>query len=542
MTGLPYGLGFDQELAGTRENIGQSAGESQIQGLVRDLGLKTIEEARQRVGSIDMSDQSARIRKKLYSQRNPKADLYKDIEFRADPRSSQRPASEIEEIFPEDLSDEEARLANDPYSELDAEITEKLWEEEILGVEPKLAKTLDFVGLTNDWDMEDEGDPDMNYNPHNLYWDAQTASFMDKVAEHRVVKPTWARIKELATLKEGATRVVDKLFDTRGRMDTKLWKEKMRLFTDPEPSLKDIMQQTDLAIESGPRALRLLLKRDEHEGNYHFKPRYLHKDFKNDDFGWAFEHCKNLETVSSGLLAGDLTPRVAPEQLTLMQNAMRKAYNSPFELAPESKDAVMLYGLVKRDPYYSHYLDNHLRFWKDRMTQDIMSLTARADAGRTKPFDLIPWEAILINKKADLSPPPKKIRKPDEEERVHAHGSRKCARAYAYIKPGIGRIIINDKNLLDYFPQVVYRSRIVRPFQLTSTTCEFDLKIVVHGGGSSAQSQACSLAISRALSVYGSVFEKTLRSVKALKVNPRQVERKKTSKYKARKGYTFVKR
>lgn len=542
VTGLPYGLGFDQELSGTRETIGHSAGESQIQGVARNLGLKTIEELRQRVGPINVSDQTTRIRKKLYSQRSPKADLYKDIEFRADPRSSQRPPTETEEIFPEDLSEEEERLASNPYAELDEQLAEKIWEEEILGVEPKLAKTIDYVGLVNEWRMEDDGDPDMNYNPHNLYWDANTASFMDKVAEHRVVKPTWARVHELARLKEGASRVMDKLFDTRGRQDTKLWKEKMRLFTDPVPSLKNLMQQTDLAIETGPRALRVLLKRDEQEGNYHFKPRYLNKDFTSEDFGWSFEHCKNLETVSSGLLSGDLSPRVAPEKFTLMQNAMRKAYNSPFELAPENKEAVMLYGLVKRDPYYSHYLDNHLRFWKDRMTQDAMSLTARADAGRTKPFDMIPWEAVLINKKADLSPPPKKIRKPDEEERVHAYGSRKCARAYAYIKPGIGRVTINNKNLIDYFPQVVFRSRIVRPFLLTNTTCEFDLKIVVHGGGSSAQSQACSLAISRALSVYGSVFEKTLRSVKALKVNPRQVERKKTSKYKARKSYPYVKR
>lgn len=542
MTGLPYGLGFDQELQGTRETTGQSAGENQIQKVVRDLGLKTIEEARQRAGPTDTSDQSARIKQKLYTQRNPKADIYKDIEFRADPRSQQRPPTETQEVFPEDLSDEETRISNDPYADLDSDLAAKLSEEDALGTEPKLAKALDYIGLVREIDIEDDGDPDMNYNPHNLYWDKNTLSFMDNVAEHRITRPTWARIHELARLKEGATRVVEKLFDTRGRQDTKLWKEKMRLFTDPVPSLKEIMQQVDTVIESGPRPLRLLLKRDEYEGNYHFKPRYLHKDFKNDDFGWAFEHCKNLETVSSGVLTGDLSPRVAPEQFTLMENAMRKAHNSPFELAPENKDAVMLYGILKRDPYYSHYLDNHLRFWKHRMTQDIMSLTARADAGRTKPFEMIPWEAVLINKKADLTPPPKKLRKPDEAERTHAYGSRKCARAYAYISPGIGRITINDKNLLDYFPQVVFRNRIVRPFQLTCTTCEFDLKLKVHGGGSSAQSQACLLATSRALAVYGDVFEKTLRTAKALKVNPRQVERKKTSKYKARKGYTFVKR
>lgn len=541
VTGLPYGLGFDQDLQMRRDNMGQSTEETQFQSIARELGLRTIEEARSRVSPPDMTLKLAAIRKKLYTQPNPTADTYKNIEFKQDPRSKQKDLNAQEEIFPEDFSDEEAKMESNPYAELDEFIEEKLREEEALGTEPVLARTLDFVGLENGMD-EDDGEPDMNYNPESLYWDEQTRSFMEKVAEQRVSKPVWSRVRELARLKEQATRMETKLFDTRGRQDSKLWSEKMKLFSPSEPSLKDVLQEADIAIATGPKGLRILLNRDEYEGNYHFKPRYLHKDFHSDDFGWAFEHCKNLETINSGVISGEISPRVGPEELTLMENAMRKAHHAPFELGKENEEAVMLYGLIQKDPYYSHYLDNHLRFWKERMTQDVLTMTARVDAGHTKPFEMIPWESVLINKKSDLTIPPKKIRKPDENERTHAYGSRKCARAYAYLVPGTGRITINDKSLIDYFSQIVYRNRIVRPFLLTGTMCEFDLKLVVNGGGSSAQSQACCLATARALAVYGNVFEKTLRVAKALKVNPRQVERKKTGRYKARKSYTFVKR
>jgi small subunit ribosomal protein S9 len=130
----------------------------------------------------------------------------------------------------------------------------------------------------------------------------------------------------------------------------------------------------------------------------------------------------------------------------------------------------------------------------------------------------------------------------DEMGRASAYGARKTAKAYAWIWPGSGKIEVNGRPVNEYFFDLPYRTRVTLPFALSGTSCEFDCKVNVHGGGISAQSIAVQLAISKAISSYIPLLSNVFREHKMLKRDPRMVESKKAGKKKARKAQTWVKR
>ena len=125
---------------------------------------------------------------------------------------------------------------------------------------------------------------------------------------------------------------------------------------------------------------------------------------------------------------------------------------------------------------------------------------------------------------------------------LHTVGRRKTSVARLYLSPGVGKITINQRNYNDYFPQELFKYKILQPFLLTTSVKKFDLKIHVCGGGVNGQAEAIRLSISRALCNLDVNHRKPLKSEGFLTRDPRKVERKKFGRKKARKRFQFSKR
>jgi len=121
-------------------------------------------------------------------------------------------------------------------------------------------------------------------------------------------------------------------------------------------------------------------------------------------------------------------------------------------------------------------------------------------------------------------------------------GKRKTAIARVRLKPGSGTITVNERTLEDYFPRDTSRMLIMAPFEVTDTRGQFDVVASVNGGGIAAQAEAVRLGISRALIISDEALRPALRKSGMLTRDPREVERKKYGRHKARKRPQYSKR
>ena len=131
---------------------------------------------------------------------------------------------------------------------------------------------------------------------------------------------------------------------------------------------------------------------------------------------------------------------------------------------------------------------------------------------------------------------------PENRNTIRRTGRRKTAIASVRLIPGSGQISINERSLETYFPRDTARMRILEPFEVTETVGQFDALISVRGGGSSAQAEAVRHAISRALLTSSDTLRSPLRKNGMLTRDPREVERKKYGRHKARKRPQYSKR
>jgi small subunit ribosomal protein S9 len=125
---------------------------------------------------------------------------------------------------------------------------------------------------------------------------------------------------------------------------------------------------------------------------------------------------------------------------------------------------------------------------------------------------------------------------------TRATGRRKTAVASVRLTPGSGAVTINNRPLEEYFQRDTSRMRILEPFELTETNGQYDLVVKVSGGGTSAQADAVRLGISRALVTIAETLRPALRKNGMLTRDPREVERKKYGRHKARKRPQYSKR
>jgi len=128
-------------------------------------------------------------------------------------------------------------------------------------------------------------------------------------------------------------------------------------------------------------------------------------------------------------------------------------------------------------------------------------------------------------------------------KRFYGTGRRKTSVARVWlISPGKGDIVVNNKNINDYFQRETLKMVIRQPLELTDLLSEFDIKINVSGGGPSGQAGAIRHGISRALLQYNPDLRPVLKKAGFLTRDPRMVERKKYGLKKARKRPQFSKR
>ena len=121
-------------------------------------------------------------------------------------------------------------------------------------------------------------------------------------------------------------------------------------------------------------------------------------------------------------------------------------------------------------------------------------------------------------------------------------GRRKKSVARVRLVPGQGRIIINNREMSEYFGLKTLELIVKQPLELTNTTNQYDVLVNVHGGGTTGQAGAIRHGISRALLEVDADFRKALKKEGFLTRDPRMKERKKYGLKKARKASQFSKR
>ena len=137
---------------------------------------------------------------------------------------------------------------------------------------------------------------------------------------------------------------------------------------------------------------------------------------------------------------------------------------------------------------------------------------------------------------------PKYIQKIDKQGRAYATGKRKNAVARVWIKPGAGKIVINERAIEVFFARPVLRMLIQQPIVATNRNGQYDVICTVSGGGLSGQAGAVRHAISKALTQYEPDLRGVLKRGGFLTRDSRVVERKKYGRAKARRSFQFSKR
>jgi small subunit ribosomal protein S9 len=137
---------------------------------------------------------------------------------------------------------------------------------------------------------------------------------------------------------------------------------------------------------------------------------------------------------------------------------------------------------------------------------------------------------------------PKHVQKLDKQGRAYATGKRKNAVARVWLKPGSGKIVINEKTIDAYFARPVLRMLIQQPFVVSNRAGQFDVRCTVSGGGLSGQAGALRHGISKALTFFEPDLRGVLKKGGFMTRDSRVVERKKYGRKKARRSFQFSKR
>jgi small subunit ribosomal protein S9 len=138
---------------------------------------------------------------------------------------------------------------------------------------------------------------------------------------------------------------------------------------------------------------------------------------------------------------------------------------------------------------------------------------------------------------------PKYTAKRDNLGRAYGTGRRKDAVARVWVKPGSGKITVNERGQDVYFARQTHRLVINQPFLVAKCVNQFDIVCTVEGGGLSGQAGAVRHGISRALSAYDpDAYRTLLKKAGFLTRDPRVVERKKVGLHKARRSKQWAKR
>lgn len=127
-------------------------------------------------------------------------------------------------------------------------------------------------------------------------------------------------------------------------------------------------------------------------------------------------------------------------------------------------------------------------------------------------------------------------------ETVNAIGRRKAAVARVFVTEGTGKIIINKRELENYFPSSILQFIVKQPLNTLDVAEKYDIRVNLAGGGYTGQSEAVRLGIARALVKINADDKPALRAAGFMTRDPRVVERQKPGQPGARKKFQFSKR
>ena len=121
-------------------------------------------------------------------------------------------------------------------------------------------------------------------------------------------------------------------------------------------------------------------------------------------------------------------------------------------------------------------------------------------------------------------------------------GRRKQAVARVRLREGEGKITVNGRDQVDYFPSDTHRMIFTEPLRLTETAERYDVDVTMGGGGPSGQAGALRLGIARALIELDPELRPALKAAGFLTRDAREKESKKYGLKKARKAPQYSKR
>lgn len=124
----------------------------------------------------------------------------------------------------------------------------------------------------------------------------------------------------------------------------------------------------------------------------------------------------------------------------------------------------------------------------------------------------------------------------------YATGKRKGSVAKVWLVPGTGKVVVNNREMEEYFDIGVNRKALVAPMVLTDTGNAFDINVTVMGGGQTGQAGAIRHGLSKALVLIDPELRAVLKSAGFLTRDARTKERKKYGKKGARASFQFSKR
>ncbi|MFT8347416.1 30S ribosomal protein S9 [Clostridium saccharoperbutylacetonicum] len=121
-------------------------------------------------------------------------------------------------------------------------------------------------------------------------------------------------------------------------------------------------------------------------------------------------------------------------------------------------------------------------------------------------------------------------------------GRRKQSVARVRLVPGNGNVVVNNREIENFFGLETLRVIVNQPLVLTGTKDKFDVLVNVHGGGFTGQAGAIRHGIARALVKSDEALKSDLKKAGFLTRDPRMKERKKYGLKAARRAPQFSKR
>jgi small subunit ribosomal protein S9 len=125
---------------------------------------------------------------------------------------------------------------------------------------------------------------------------------------------------------------------------------------------------------------------------------------------------------------------------------------------------------------------------------------------------------------------------------INTIGRRKTSIARVYVKPGSGNIIVNNRDLKEYFLSEIHQTLVKQAITISKVDGSYDVTVNVEGGGIKGQAEAIRLGIARALVEFNPENKPALRKEGIMTRDSRMVERKKPGRRKARRKFQFSKR